>query len=356
MAFKFNEVDLNNLVIHKVGNKAKNEGMTIARDLCRLGSDEERGLLLKYFLSPFKGETLYRFFHETDLHLNEMYMYASRIFMDRSSFYEQSVNMLKHLYDKSDHPQIKSGEFYLVHLTSCTLDNESVEALGIFKSENKDFFLKVTQNKTDFDLEFTEGINVKRLDKGCLIFNVESQNGYKISIVDAVKKDDEEALYWKEAFLKVAEIQDESFQTKTYLNMCKNFCDDVYGQLYQADRKDQAVFINKALNYFSNNNEFDLDRFAQEVIEEPQQIQDFKSYKTDFEESNAVEVRESFDIAPKTVKSMKRKFKNLIKLDTDIEIKINPAPAEVDISQFVERGYDEEKGMYYYKVYFNEEQ
>lgn len=353
--YHFAEVNLDQLVIHKVGNKSKHEGMTIARELCKLDGVGDLELLLKYFLTPFKGETLYRFYHEADLHLNEMYMYASKIFLDRSVFYEQSVNMLKHLYEKSDHPQIKSGEFYLAYLTGVRFGEDLVEAIGIFKSENKDLFMQVMQNRTDFDLAFAEGINIKKLDKGCLIFNVGSQDGYKVCIVDATKKQDEEAAYWKDEFLRVTEIQDDNFQTKTALNLCKNFCEDIYGQVYQADRKEQAVFINKALDYFSNQSEFDIDHFAEQVMEDPRQAEDFKSYKRDFEESNGLTGQERFNIAPKTVKAMKRKFKNLIKLDTEIEIKINPTPAEEDNTQFVERGYDAEKGMYYYKIYFNEE-
>lgn len=353
--YHFAEVNLDRLVIHKVGNRSKNEGLAVARELCKLDGAGDPELLLKYFLTPFKGDTLYRFYHETDLHLNEMYMYTSRIFLDKSSFYEQSINVLKHLYEKSDHPQIKSGEFYLAYLTGLRFGEESVDAIGIFKSENKDLFLQVMQNRSDFDLTFAEGINIKKLDKGCLIFNVGSQDGYRVCIVDGAKKKDEEAAYWKDEFLRVAEIQDDNFRTRTTLNLCRNFCEDIYGQVYQADRKEQAAFINKALDYFTNNSEFEVEHFAAQVMEDPQQAEDFKSYTRDYEESNGLPVRQGFSIAPKTVKTMKRKFKNLIKLDTEIEIKINPTPVETDNTRFIERGYDAEKGMYYYKLYFHEE-
>ncbi|MBC7555548.1 MAG: nucleoid-associated protein, partial [Chryseobacterium sp.] len=50
-----------------------------------------------------------------------------------------------------------------------------------------------------------------------------------------------------------------------------------------------------------------------------------------------------------------KSIKNVINLDTHIQIKldfINPESAE----KYVEKGWDEEKQMYYYLVYFNKEQ
>ena len=72
--------------------------------------------------------------------------------------------------------------------------------------------------------------------------------------------------------------------------------------------------------------------------------------------SGPEEVAESnFDIANKAVSDARKKIKNVINLDTNIQIKmdfINPESAE----RFVEKGWDEERQMYYYLVYFNKEQ
>ena len=57
----------------------------------------------------------------------------------------------------------------------------------------------------------------------------------------------------------------------------------------------------------------------------------------------------------KSRKKLAGSLKNTIQLDTNIQIKldfINPESAE----KFVEKGWDEEKQMYYYLVYFNKEQ
>ena len=59
-------------------------------------------------------------------------------------------------------------------------------------------------------------------------------------------------------------------------------------------------------------------------------------------------------LANTAVTAARKKIKNTIELDTNIQIKmdfINPESAE----RFVEKGWDEERQMYYYLVYFNQE-
>ncbi len=65
-------------------------------------------------------------------------------------------------------------------------------------------------------------------------------------------------------------------------------------------------------------------------------------------------IRNHFDVAENVVKKAKRKLKSEIKLDTNIQIKLD-IDAPDAASEYLERGYDDEKKMYYYKVFFNEE-
>ena len=63
---------------------------------------------------------------------------------------------------------------------------------------------------------------------------------------------------------------------------------------------------------------------------------------------------DAFDISKPILQKEKRKIKNYIKLDTNIQIKLdfnNPESSQ----RFIEQGYDEERGMNFYKVYFNKE-
>ncbi|SHJ35176.1 nucleoid-associated protein [Propionispora hippei] len=350
------KAQMTQLAVHRVGNKQREEGIVIAPGLYDMTDGQVEQLLLKYFFSSFKEKVLYKFFHEADIHLHELYMYVSRIFINPAVFYEQSVHILKHLYEKSGHPQIKGGEFYVAYFSDCLVEGKTVDAVGLFKTENKENYLKVSQRSQGMSLLADRGINVKKLDKGALIFNTESVDGYRVAIVDTVNRENSEAAYWKDEFLRLTDVQNDYFHTQNHLNLCRDFAESVYGSLYQADKKDQVMFVNGAVAYFDQNQSFDLDDFTQAVVKEPELIERFKEHKVMYELNQGLATVASFAISDQAVKTTKRKLKNLIKLDTDIEIKIKPAAAEQDAGDYIERGYDEARGMHFYKVYFNEEE
>lgn len=354
--FDFSELQMERLVIHKVGNKMREEGFVIAPQLYELNDGNVEELLLKYFLSSFKEKVFYKFYHETDIHLNELYMYASSIFIKPQTFYEQSVNIVKHLYEKSCHPQIKGGEFYMAYFSGCMVNEQRVDAVGIFKTEKKENYLKVSNSRDEFSIAADKGINIKKLDKGSIIFNIESVDGYRVAIVDNINKGNNEAVYWKEEFLRLTNVQDEYFHTQNCLNVCKDFAENIYGAVFQADKKDQVVFMNEAIAYFDKNNEFQMDDFVQKVVREPELIEQFKEHKQVYEMNQGMSPAEAFSISGQAVKTVKRKFKNLIKLDTGIEIKVKTSTAETGDIDVIEQGYDDKKGMRFYKIYFNEEE
>ena len=59
------------------------------------------------------------------------------------SFQHNSRQIAKHLYDISSHPKIKGGELYVTYFSNMVLDGDTVDAVGIFKSETKETYLKV---------------------------------------------------------------------------------------------------------------------------------------------------------------------------------------------------------------------
>lgn len=244
----------------------------------------------------------------------------------------------------------------MVHFTDCIINDRKTDAIGIFKTEKKETYLKVSNYNNEFIVGSEKCINTKKLDKGCIIFNTESENGYRISIVDNAKNGNEEALYWKDEFLQVVNVHDDYFHTENCLTLCQDFVENIYGEIYQADCKDKVVLMNEAITYFDHHNEFDLEDFVQEVVKEPELIQQFKVHKQNYDINQGLGAIEQFSISTPAVKTMKRKLKNLIKLDTDFEIKVKNVSSDDGNMQYIERGFDEEKGMSFYKVFFNVEE
>lgn len=344
----FSQTTFKALAVHRIGNKLRGEGMLIAPAPYDLQDEQLRVLLMDYFLIPFKQDETYRFTHDTNLALNELFTYCNAIFENPKNMYEQSIHIARHLYNQSEHPKIQSGELYIAYFADCQLDDELTDAIGIFKSENKDIYLKPTDKDGELQINYEHGINIKKLDKGCLVFNTFADDGFRVAMVDKLAKNNE-AQYWKDDFLRLERVHDRSFTTQNVIELCKEFSDEIFTT--DDTRKDQIVFMSKSLNYFAEHDTFDIEEFATDVLEQPQRIREFKQFKDQYEQQRNFEAGNEFKISQPAVKIMKRKFKSLIQLDTAIEIKLKSDLTE----QYVERGYDEQRQMYFYKMFFREE-
>lgn len=345
----FTNTEIEQLVIHRVGNKQREEANLISETLTTLNAELEE-LLIGYFGKSFIDHTeTYRFVHDIDISYNELNGISKEIFEDPGDFYNKSVLILKHLYEQSSHPHIKAGDLFICEFTGVLFDNESVSAIGIFKSERKDSFLKLSDNEKQIVIDKHDGISIKKLDKGAIILNFQEEDGFRVLSVDNNKYDAE---YWKVNFLNIDYLKDEKFETKNYLNLCKSFATEVIAE--KAGKKEQIDFLNQTVKYFDNNDEMDVKDFADSLFENEDTVNAFNSFKKRYEDENDLEFSDKFELSKTVFKKEKRSFKNFIKLDTNIQIKLDfNNPESTD--KFVEKGYDQEKEMYYYKVFFNKE-
>ena len=343
----FSASEISQLIIHSVGNKTND-------DICKFSkssiapSDEIKSLLLHYFVTPFKSEEYYNLYHETDLSLNEIYSFVSEIFQTPTSFFNQSINIVKHLYERSIHPKIKNGECYIVHFRNCRINNENVDAIGLFKSENKDTFLKVFSSCSNFEIESEKGININKLDKGCVIFNIEKDAGYLVTIVDNINKG-VEAKYWTDDFLRVKPRQDEYHDTQKVISLLKNYINKELPNEFEVSKIDQALFLNKGINALKNNASFNIKEFTEEVFSDPNVIQSFEKYKDSYIQERDIILKESFVISEQALKKRAKGKMSTIKLDKNFDIKIHGG------EEFIEQGFDQEKKMNFYKLYYKEE-
>ena len=134
--------------------------------------------------------------------------------------------------------------------------------------------------------------------------------------------------------------------------MCKDFSENIIKQEF--GNQNQSQFLAKTVDFFKENDSVNIHDFKETVFEEDDKKVLFDSYKNEFEEANHLVVRNQFPISEAVVKKQKRSFKSEIKLDTNIQIKID-VDAPDAAQEYLERGYDDERKMKYYKVYYNEE-
>ena len=346
MKILFLDSTIKDCSLHLVGNKVAEDGLYLSNSIIRLEEDLEN-LLFNYFVNSFTSDEYYQLYHDSGIEYNVVYGAANAIFDNSEALYEQSVNLAKYLYEKSTHPKIKGGEFYTVYFKDCIVDGETVDAVGLFKSENKDTFLKVLREGGNFNLESEQGINIKKLDKGCLIFNKDRENGYVVAVVDNTNKGID-AQYWIDDFLHVRQRKDEYANTENVMAMAKQFITKELPKEFEVPKADQIDLLNRSLQFFKEKDSFDIEEFANEVIEQPEVIESFKSYKKNYEEEHAMEIDDSFVISQHAFKKQQRSYKRIIRLDKKIQIIIDGN------RDHIEQGEDE-KGKYY-KVYYNTEE
>lgn len=338
------------MITHEIGNKLRDEKVFFSSNVQTIDEDLEK-TLLNYFLKSFVAnqETL-SFYHNSNLNLNEVYSYSKDLFIKNSEnlFIENSQNIAKHLYEYTLHPKIIKGELIVVQIEDIVFNDEMINLLGIFKSENKDSFLKIIRSKDFINLKNDKGINLTKIEKGCLILNVNSNNGFVVFNIDNNSQHTE---YWTNKFLNIKPINNNRHKTKEIMKICKSFADEVLSKKYETDV--EFTFKNEYINYFEDTKSFDFDSFNAMIFKNEDVRKDFYEYKELNKSSFEFDFNDKFDVSLDDVKKEKKKIKNIIKLDTKLELKI--LLDKENGTKNIEKGFDTERGMSYYKIYFNEE-
>lgn len=345
----FSQALIDKIVIHKIGNKAEEENFVLSRTEINELDESTEELLLAFFLSKFKSQEMYQFDLENCISDDSVFKSTSEIFGNEDQFYVQSANIAKRLYDVSVHPNIKTGELYVVYFNNIIIDDFVTDAIGLFKSENKETFLKVFLENDNFDVEHQDGISIKKLDKGCIIANKDADEGYLIQTLDNTNRE-KEAVYWSGDFIQAKVIENSYFNTSSFMKMCKDFSDTVLTKSNNVEKSEQIDFMNKSFNYLQNNDIFDVEDFKQDVIGSPDVIEHFDDFKVDFEETNSIQPIVELEVDNEALKKSKKYVKSIIKLDKNFHIYVHSKPENL------EKGYDNEKQMSFYKVYFEREE
>lgn len=336
---------LSKIIVHKVGNKINQESLILLQEELKL-EDDMKVLLQDFFLKNFKSEEQFRFYSDSYLVNNPVYSSVSEIFEDKNKFVWESENLAKHLYEITENPRVQSGELFIVYFEGEeNADGNKIDSIGIFKTENKNPFLKIFPQNETFEIEKDYGIGLSKLDKGALIYNNDKESGYILSVVDNNKNGD--MYYWFEDFLKVKQRDDEYFHTQETLTVYKDFITQKLPEEFEVSKADQADFLNKSINFFKEKEEFKYDDFVNEVLQDESVIESFSNFKSDYEQDMQISISEDFPINNQAVKKQQRHFKSIIKLDKNFHIYIHGD------RKMIETGQDD-KGKFY-RLYFEQE-
>jgi len=341
----FNNSIIQRVILHTVGNKT-NEGQLILNAKEIELTDSITDFLITYGFSHLQNsKDSYAYQHSNHLDLNVMYQISRNLFANQNQFVTLSQHVAKHLFDCGNHPKIKDGDLICIYATDILFEDELVEGICIFKNEIKESVLSYDfLSEDDFYISVNEGIPSSKIDKSAIILNTFREDGYRLIVFDKSSNGNgDEAKYWKNDFLDVKPSNNDTIYTHQFIEMFKELSKEAFEQ-----KDEQIKFVQKSFEVLSNQEQLDPVGFQQELLEEfpaiePQMKRFNESVMIDFEGGT------DFKVSKQALTNEKRKFKGIIKLDNQIEIKIMGGNNEII------KGYDAITGKHFYQIFFDEE-
>lgn len=325
-------------MVQRVGNKSNEDGVAFSDSLCQVGGVEE--YLLSVIKASFKFDDWKQFYYIDDLEMNPAYRFVSKIFDDEAAMVKQANNLARHLYEQSIHPNIKIGEFYVVLLEGCEVDGVETNAIGLFKSEVHETVLTVKMENNRLVLSPEVGMSLKKLEKGCIVFNVNKEQGYKVAVVDnsGTKTD---AHYWVDNFLHVRNYDDDFHQTERLTEMLAGFAMLVSEQ----SAEDGAVMAKKATEVLKAEETLTIEKLADMICRTEGQKEELEAYRKNFEKEHGG-FTEEVNVVAKAASRKSVSRMNMMKLGKDFEVKVLNPEAQI------EGGFDKKIGKKYYTLYY----
>jgi hypothetical protein len=343
---EISSVSIKQLMVHQAGNAAQGGHLILSDQAHDIPDEFWQQTLSHFFLKPFNEAEQYQLSTENNL----VYNTIQQVFEGANSFESASKTIAEHFHLKSQSVFAKSGEFYMVYFNNIPFDGGHTDAIGLFHTAHKDAFLKVTTNTSNVQLTIETGIDLKKPEKGALIFRKAQHEGFLTLIHESASSKQGDAAFWKTAFLQAAPIINSYHNTNEALGMCKLFISNELTEHFDTNKTDQIDMLQRSMDYFKTHDQFQLDEFSKEVLYHPEVIDSFTQYKQQYEVAKQVNIENEFDINPAAIQKQQRLFKSILKLDKNFHVYVHGR------RDLIEKGYDEKTGKHYYKLYFDQEQ
>ena len=346
----FSQTNIVRLAITWSGNKSLNEGVVIPKTTLVTVNDYVHQILTTTFFKPFeKNEEYFYFTDEEDVSHNAAYQSCLRIFENPDVLSEEAGTLTQRLYELSTDAKMKGGEFFIALFDGVVLEGETMPAIGIFKIVQKDPYLKVEKTTETFALTIGEGIGTSKLAMAALIFGVDEAEGYRIMATDNVSKKDTPSV-WLSRFLVTKPIEDNYFNTRHYMNLASEFITEKAPAKFGLDKTDTVDLLNRSALYFKENEIFEIEDFTKTLFPEADQQEVFKEFKEEYMQISEAPLADQFDISKQAMRKSSKVFKKVIKLDDNFHIYVHGR------RELIQRGFDEEKGQTFYKIFFDQEE
>lgn len=333
------------LMVHYAGVREREEPLLLTKRPVAV-SQAMQSELRDFFLRRFDfAYEQYRFTEES-----EALPSIREIFQDPDSLTAASGTLATLLHEAISHPKVKPAEVVVARFTHVPYEDQLVDAIGIFKMENRTRFLELDAEKsggnTSYSFSIREGIDLVKADKSCLILDVLGDDGYMVKITDPHSRGAETA-YWREQFLGLKQRSTDYSKTRSVMATTREFVSDTLSKEFQMEPAQKAELLNRSVEWFQDRDTFDRTAFEQDVFKDPEVIESYRRFSKEKMGTEEVE-DDSFALSLPAVKKQARIFKSVLKLDRNFHIYIHGN------RELIQRC-EEPDGRKYYKIYFSEE-
>jgi hypothetical protein len=334
----FVETSVSDVMIHGIGGKSSGNGVAYSKG--RVVCDEEvEAVLLQYYTKKFKSPIAYSMKQNSSI-----YDYVSDYFAGDKTLDGVSMLLAELAHEVTENGEVKGGDIHIVAFNNVVADDEICNAIGIFIVESKDMYLKLSAKNEAIHITQDEGFSIKKLDRGCIILNTEHTLGFK-SYVFGNESDSS----WSDDFLNLIPRGGDYYNTLSLMGAISNFTQNA------VDNFDMSVYDKSktnaaALQLLKENVEIDIETLNDKLFSADVKMSEkFSSFTKDYFDNLDNQMPQSVKIDHTAVKKESGLFKSVIKLDKNFHIYVHANPS------LMERGFDDNKKMGYYKLYFNQE-
>ncbi|TDQ38957.1 nucleoid-associated protein [Thiopseudomonas denitrificans] len=227
-SIEIGETVVENVILHQIGNRLREEPLILAVQCFDITESIANLILGGYLRGIVSDKNQYMLTHESDMVLNDVAHHVSSFFSRKISFIELSRNLAAHLYASAHHPNIASGDLFVILFDKLKLDGKYKSAIGVYKAESKQQYISTRANGENRQLEVSSGINPDLIDKGVLI--VEDSE-----IVYAIDRLSSRTKYWIEDFLKAKQVPNENTKTAVAAGLIEKVRDNIESPVARQD-------------------------------------------------------------------------------------------------------------------------
>ncbi len=330
---------MDEFVLHRIGTGGAASMMSDYSAV--LQGPEEQEFLRKLFLKPFASVGQTHEFAERDGQPNALQALCRKA-EDGKALVGLSRAIAKLLIDVANEHEARTGDLFVARFAGVELGSAVHDALGILKFDDKEVFIESRVEDDMLAMQLRRGLGGRKPDQALLV--VFTPGVPTLLVID----DKPQNPFWQQAFIGLRAKRDTVNSTRNMLDMTRSFITQQLPQDYEIPKADQIDLLNRSVQYFKENTEYDRGSFAREVFQNEEVAGSFQRFGDRYQEERAVDLDERFAISADAVKRQARVFKSVLKLDKDFHIYIHGDRNKI------ERGVDE-SGRKFYKIYYEQE-